>query len=288
MQLDIHPFDHHWLRECSHALVAAEHRHRLPEGMELVPVVPSALAHGAAAMPLLLNLSELDAQRLGDLLDAIDRAGADDEPLLSALLDTPLDEGALYLHLERMQVVRGPLGQRGWLRSHDPRVLIQLPRALGVAIDGLFAPLRRWIAPLNGEWFTLRGADTSTTLRAPALHPVAWAALERIGVVNRALARLGLRGPRDAAHLGAALDRLVQRGQTRHRLESADDAADYACLGHRVHPEFDDHPWVRHLLADADRAADEQPAHPIDILRRVRPEQWHAVRHELQQGQPVP
>jgi hypothetical protein len=104
-----------------------------------------------------------------------------------------------------------------------------------------------------------------------------WAALNRVGAVNRALARLGIWSDCAAVHRESpALDELIQEAQRRHGVHRADDLAAYAWFASVVHCDFDRHPIGMEMLARADG-----DAHLADLLEAVSKEQREAMRQDL-------
>lgn len=111
----------------------------------------------------------------------------------------------------------------------------------------------------------------------PLPDPAEWAALGRIGAVNRALAMLGLQHDGLAARrLGAQLDEWVVQAQKRHGIQRTDDLAAYAWFAAEVHPEFDQHP-----LGMAVMASESTDVHIADLLQAISPEQRSAIRSAM-------
>lgn len=81
-----------------------------------------------------------------------------------------------------------------------------------------------------------------------------WTAFERIGVVNRVLARLKAETEKKAQSVSDLLgisqrvDELAERASEVHHLDRQDDQVEFCLLGLNVHARFDEHSQVRELL----------------------------------------
>lgn len=235
MSPDFLDFDHRWLTKGSYALVAAEHREMLPRGINLISAAPPSLISNAEKLPALVNLSTLSASQIDALVEGLDRSQKFDEPIvLSALLETGGDERALVCALQRIQIAKGPQGQKAWLRVHDPRVMLQLPRVLHSSWDQWLWPISYWRSCWGGQWFAMKALSTPTPCLSSTFDQATWSELERIGAVNRSLAQLGLGHACDATAYGLTMSLSIERGQKKLALQSINDLVDYASLCHSV------------------------------------------------------
>ena len=244
-------------------------------------LVTGELADSAEWLPHLVNLNDLSRGQLGELLDLLDaQHHAEEPPVLCAWLKADCEPERLYQHLSRAQVQRGPGGVKAWLRLHDPRVWLQLPRVLSVqALSALFGPVSAWTVPFDGAWLTSKPPQTQRMPGATRHEASQWGALLRIGPVNRALAQLGLNNPEGLHQASAALDALVERAQQSHGLSRVDDQVAFACFGWRTHALFDQHPLVQESLAAA--RSEVPPAELVDALARLTPAQQERIRADL-------
>lgn len=267
-------------REYAFALVAPGGEGQLPSGAVVHCLAAGSLAQSRDLLPSLLELASLSALQLDELYVEVDLLQRDGNlPLLCALIEVEPECNAdrLQRHLAAVQVWRGPEGLKGWLRAHDPRVWIQLQRVLGAdSLQKVFGPVTSWTVPLGERWWRF---DRNDVLRDASgkTEEAEWAALNRVGAVNRALARLGIWGDCAAVHRESpALDELIQEAQRRHGVHRADDLAAYAWFASVVHRDFDRHPIGMEMLARADG-----DAHLADLLEAVSEEQREAMRLDL-------
>lgn len=269
------------MRDCSFALVSPEQLSQLPKGVPSMVLVASELADNAEWLPHLINLHDLSQGQFGELLDRLDaQHQAEEPPVLCAWLKADCEPELLYQHLSRAQVQRGPGGAKAWLRLHDPRVWLQLPRVLSEeALRALFGPVSAWTVPFNGVWLTSTPPRTQGMLGATRHEARQWAALMRIGAVNRTLTQLKLNNQEGLLQASAALDALVERAQQSHGLSRVDDQVAFACFGWRTHALFDQHPLVQEGLAAA--RGEVPPAELVDVLARLTLAQQQRIRADL-------
>ena len=107
---------------------------------------------------------------------------------------------------------------------------------------------------------------------------ITWAAFERMGVVNRVLARVqpGAQTMNELLRTSQRADELAQRAEKVHQIARPDDRVEFCLLGLRVHAQFDEHPRVRSFL---DRAAQEPTA--FDELLSQDAAFWQNVSQTL-------
>lgn len=284
---DIGSLIYRLMREHRYALVAAEHLDQLPAGVATHALAGGALADSAELMPCLIALTELrDGQRAALTGSLEEAAAAGQTPVLSALLDSDASAQRLRSHLSVLQLRTSLAGQRGWLRIHDPRVWIQLPRVLGNADwSNLFGPVTCWSVCVGGEWLKTapKGPPSGRTRQSP-MDTAQWAALQRIGAVNRVLTHNQWTTHDDAMRHSLAIDALVARAQQRHGLSRTAELVAYAVLGMRLHPRFDECDVALRALheqeqicghVESESAGDSDSDHSvIDALSAITAAQW--------------
>jgi len=285
--------DHRLLRQYTFALVDASQREQIPAGISSRSLASGALSDSAELLPSLLVLGELNAQQHAALVELLDaQCRAKEPPVTCALLNATCTAKRIQLHLASAQVINGPGTEKAWLRLHDPRVWLQLPRVYQAAdLRQVFGPVVTWTICLSGRWIETRPPEINDPKQSIVLRrsgPPQWAKLQRIGIVNRALARLGLSDHDDVLKHSPALDDLALRGQTRHQLQRTADLVEYVCLGWQISPRFDEHPMAlraieeyRRTLAEEGDGA-EPGASPIDALVAIPREHWPRMRDDLQ------
>lgn len=281
MKLEQEPL-HRLFDQSDYALVAAEQKHRLPENLRARAVAGGPLADSQSLAPVLVELRALQPHQRKGLLDALDEAQASTEqPATCTLLSSPAAAEDLVRHLSAQQIRLGPQGERAWLRLHDPRVWIQLTRVLdSQEMNRLLGPVETWRIWLHGHWVSSVKEPVGQPAPRHSTREV-WAALGRIGIVNRVLARSGLAAPEEVAQHSEPIDRLVQRAIQHHGLERIEDLVEYACLGMRVHVEFDAHPdVVRWITRHAG-----QNENVVDILNAMPDEDWLRIGRDLHASQ---
>lgn len=285
---DLGVFDHLLFSTHRYALVAAEHGEQLPNGIPAKPIARHALTDSVDLMPRLVDLNRLsDAQR-AELIDVLQRATAfGGGSVLSVLLTSEATVQQIESHVAAIQLCRGPTGDRAWLRVHDPRVWLHLPRIFGDdAMLSLFGPITRWSVCIGGRWISTRPTNGTLPRTASRADAEQWAALERVGVVNRVLARMGCLTADCLDKHSPAIDALVLRGQSRHALERVADLVAYATLGMTIHPRFDESAVALRAIDDHVRDingsdSDGNDASVVDALIAVPQEQWSFACRQL-------
>lgn len=295
---DPQEFDHFTLAAHRYALIAAEHGEQLPAGISATPVARHVLADSVDLMPKLVDLDRLtDSQRVELIVGMQTGTASGGSLFVSALLASEATTQQIESHIAAIQVCRGPNGNRAWLRVHDPRVWLHLPRIFGDgAMRSIFGPITQWSVCFGGKWIATRLADNTLPRTARPVTAVEWAALERIGVINRVLARMGCHTVDCLDKTSPAVDALVQRGQSRHALQRVDDLVAYAMLGMTIHPRFDESAIALRAITDHERDIGDtdsgfSDASVVDALMAVPPEQWILASHQLNkqtQGEGLP
>ncbi|MGQ4660615.1 DUF4123 domain-containing protein [Lysobacter sp. F6437] len=216
--------------------------------LPITALIPPALSAKAAAMPLLLDLAQLDEpQRIALLIraDAWDRHH--DAPFFSLLLQTDASAERVAAHLTGKLLHTAPDGAKIVLRWHDPRVFRHFCWLLTDAqLRRLGGPVTAWTwRDISLEWHTHRvpsGVDIIARLQLSAEQ---WAVIGRIGVLNRTLAQL----QRNAHHLVVddeacrRIDGYLQHAYDVHEFIDEADARLFAEQGMRspyahAHPEI--------------------------------------------------
>lgn len=248
---------HRLLREHRFALVSAEVLEQIPSECRPLSTAAEALRDSDELLPKLIDLAELTQDSRNTLLDAC-VGPSDSTPTVTVLLDSNAQPSTMAAHLGRAQIAQSTGGEKAWLRLHDPRVWVQLNRILSAArLNGLMGPCKRWTFFFDGHWFTQE--NTGAREVGNRFDARSWSALERIGIVNRVLARMQSEvETMEAMHSTSVMaDQLAERAIQRHHISSVDDQVEFCLLGLRVHSQFDEHPQVRKILA---RVADDPSA----------------------------
>lgn len=279
--------DRRMLNRHRFAIVAAESMAELPKGIEGRRIVHKRLSDSAELMPSVVELDRLDVLGRDALLDTIDASEASGQrPVVSALLESPVSVERVVLHLARSQVRAGPGGVHAWMRIHDPRVWLHFFRVLGESdLRALFGPITGWTVWLAGHWITTSPSDGAAHPRERELDSVQqWAALHRVGAVNRVLANRGWSTHDGLSRHASAIDALIVRGSTRHGLERLSDLVDYATLGVAIHPRFDETSVaVQAVAAHRTHAAggDQADASVVDALLAIPADAWARASTEF-------
>lgn len=288
--------NHRLLKNHTHALVAAEHLERLPASIPHTRLAHGLLQDSEQSMPCLIELSTLNDQDSLALLEQmqaeVDRG---ELPVICSLLRTDYDTPRLKSYFARIQICRNSRGERAWLRLHDPRVWVQLPRVLRLStLKKVSIALQCWTFYYAGEWITDTLDDYK---RDTPLHDVTsslivddpeWAALGRVGAVNRSLARLGIDTTySETLQHSALIDSLIARALTTYGLSRLEDLLNIASLGWGIHPCFDEHPRVIEAVQshhDGVKSGDvEADTSVVDSMMALGPEAFEAIRRDLKQ-----
>ena len=265
------------------ALVDPVQRSKLPESLDCQSLALTEVAEGVDLFPGLLDLRALSQNQRDALMTCAD-AQPRLEPLLCALLRCDQKVSGIVTHLRQAQVIRGPQGAKAWLRIHDPRVWLHLPRVLNPdLLHAITGPIVQWWVNWRGNWSDGTPARAISTPRRRNLTDTEWAKLARIGAVNRSLAHLGYWGAEALRQNAPAVDALVERGQQRYQLSRMDDLVGYVELAWRHGAAFDDHPLARQVIADySDEAgsADIPDASVVDALAAMSEADWQTIDNE--------
>lgn len=281
--------DHRLLAQHRFALVASERLGQLPAGIEGRRVARGAFRDSAELMPTLIELNRLETARVDELLECAERDRAlGNLPVLSALLDSDASVEQAEYHLAATQERRGPSGAKAWLRVHDPRVWLHLPRVLGdVELRAVFGPANAWTVFYGDHWITTHPPFIDHARQRFTPDAAAqWAALERVGAVNRVLGARGWMSRHDLEARGAAIDSMVVRGRSRHGLHRMTDLVAYASLGIGIHPRFDEASVALEAIEEHERERGKDGCEPdssiVDALQVISSDQWLRARRELE------
>lgn len=278
------------LKEHAYALVAAEQLEYLPTGIDSVRLAPDVLADSSDLMPVFISLRDLSPDQSKALLNlTLEQHESGDVVSMCTLLQTDCSASEIRSHLGRIQICKNQKGERAWLRVHDPRVWGQLQRIFEPdALAWLYGPISKWTICLDGEWINTAPPTATSDKPTPGFRRTTqqeWLTLNRIGIVNRALARLDLPGYANMIQHSPSLDALASRAQTRHHISKTSELLDYVCLGWQVHPRFDEHPIAIQAIEDYQKSLDGTDSGDdtsvVYALMEIQTDQWDHVRRDL-------
>jgi hypothetical protein len=215
--------------------------------------------------------------------DALEVGGL---PPLLVLLRSKASADTVRAHIGRAQLAQNTAGGQSWLRVHDPRVWVQLTRILTSSqFSSLLGPIESWTLRFQGAWYRHDRPDVRSTTSRFERHT--WLALERIGVVNRVLAKLEpeVRAFPALRARSELIDSAIERAMVIHGLRRQEDLVDFGVLAMSVHPAFDQHPEVATLLVSRPtsqaKRADPDKQTAMDQLRSQSPSFWQMVKSSL-------
>jgi hypothetical protein len=278
------------LKDHDYSLVAAEDADLLPKQIPMISLAVGAMAPNRDLLPYLIDLKALDdTVRLNLLVYMQDQLDQGDNPVIKSLIKTRYDTSQIKSYFAKAQVCKNKDNDTAWLRIHDPRVWIHLERSLTKNIFLAFmSPVQRWTIFYDDEWISHNFdelLDSSMPKFSPTVNHTAWKALGRIGLVNRSLQRLELSSYQQAVKYSATLDSAVERGQSRHQLESIDDIVEYACLSWHIHPRFDEHELalnaVRQYQSEIANGEPDSDVSIADVFSAIERSKWPLMRNEL-------
>ena len=267
-------FDHRLLQTCKFAVIDPSMTEHLPHGVNPAPMVPPPFARSAHLMPTLLELGTLTPVQSSALLQAMDDAAALDQlPIVSIFINTDAGRERHVSHWNSLQLCRFGSAQQKWLRLHDARVLHQLLRLLTpMQQTQLFGPSTALTYWLGGEW--LRADRPQTESTAGTKSSWDWPRIERIGLVNRALARASVRSASALNAQGARVEQLLEHAAVTHGFIHPDDLVEFAYRGLVCVPQFDEIPSIKARLHRPD---DEDDSLLADRFALVEPQTWAEV-----------
>lgn len=280
---------HRLLTGNRYALVAAENRHQLPAEIVALPIAQGVLADSAELMPVLIETDRLSEGQRVVLMNCMDGARASGEaPILSALLASEAPAQRLVSHIAAAQLRGNDKGETAWLRMHDPRVWLHLPRIVNDSdLRALYGPVTRWSVCIGGQWVANEPTEghqsRSNWSRTNAAQ---WAALGRIGPVNRVLAKLRLLSHEELIEHSQQIDELVARAESFYGLTAAADLVAFATLGMTIHPRFDEFPIATHARDEYEKSKHRPDAESdfnvVDAFLAITPEQWTLGKRALE------
>lgn len=187
--------------------------------------------------------------------------------------------------LFRSMVHHLPDGRRWLFRFFDPRVACRLPGIVGNTWKP--AGIHRWCWH-DGKGLRHIAGDAQATSAAPPTETQR-AAIDRLGIVNQALAQWRQLQQELPAHACEQLDEAAKRALALG-LPAANEADCVAFALHRclVHPRIENHPAVKCWIAAArtgthsyvDAAADANET----LWRNIETGAWEANTKEIQHG----
>lgn len=228
-------------------------------------LAPERLRDSALMLPYLLPL------------DALDQS---DQTACCALLES--DQGAhmLAAHLRRQLVMIGPDGLSMLLRLYDARVMAQLRWILTTnQIAALLGPVRCWSFEYRGQRETL-SREGSQPNRGWHPTPVQYVQIERIGLINRVLAKADAASAAAVSADGQAIDVWLRRGLD-HGLARQQDLVTFGLQGLTRHADFDRHRRIRQLLAEA--RAGRRPYYSAS--RGLSEDDWQRMAVDLKEAE---
>jgi hypothetical protein len=282
--------DHNLLKNHAYGLVAAEHLETLPSGIAHIPLASGIMDDSISLMPSLIELSQLNEAKSLELLELMDSQINDDEmPVISTLIKSDYDLKRIKSYFARVQICSNFKGGRAWLRVHDPRVLMQLKRALKkdtyikVCAPGI------WTIYVDGQWVQCGEAIKPSDYQpfsTLALDDQEWATVGRIGVVNRSLRKLGFNNYAQVQEHSAALDQLIAYAQGTYALTRIDDLVDYACLAWNKPSKFDAHPIAKSAIVKYQSQIktgelDANDTSVINAFETLTASDWSSIRQDL-------
>lgn len=270
----------------SHAygVVDATMRSLMPKGVRVAPLVPRRLAGSAHLMPALVDLKSARESALRELF-----AGTDDTapgmkiPVVAVMLKTATGMDEVEHRWNAGQLASSYGGNPVWLRMHDPRVLHQLFRILSPAqCRHLFGRIDAITYRIGGEWVERKiGASIpqpppDRANEAPAYRD--WARIARIGMVNRALRRAGIRAAAKLDICSETAEEGLRRAASRYGLLEAEDLTEFAFRSLVCRPGFDEDPSV--AAAIRQYASSRSDSYLSDHFALIAPEVWSALRKD--------
>lgn len=220
----------------------------IPDKLELLPLIPHALAGQQSQLPVLMPLTGVDPIYLLEAFeDAFQHYHIGFPFMFETLLKSQLSTSEMWRHLTGQLLLRSLDGDNYLLRYYDPRVFSQLlwilstPR-LRLLMGGIINPaITGWTIFLDDHWHTVsppsemnNGAQLSS------------ARLERIGYIN---ALLNLQGAYENIEKriedGCLADALMEKA-LKYGLKLKKDVIEFAKWGFNCHRHF-----YKHHIFDA-------------------------------------
>lgn len=277
------------LGEYAFAIADAENAEHLSEGLVTERLTPKILMSSAHLMPTLVDLNRSPASECDALFNLVcHRCENTEAPPVALFIKTNVSAAVISRHWNAMQLAQPQPGRKLWLRLHDPRVLHQLLRILSPMqrqkLFGLSKVITYWV---GGKWVTAELASYHSSNPQSRDHgdfkPYAgperwnWLQIERIGLINRALAVAGISDAACLTSAGALAEQLMERATACYGLKDNVDLVEFAIRGLTIHPKFDKHPLIAKLI-QADTSSTERSC-LSDRLALVEQNIWNAATH---------
>lgn len=254
----------------------------VPHGVRLKPLVPRRLAGSAHLMPALIDLGTAGESWLLGLLDERDNADPDMKmQVVAVLLKTTVGMDEVERRWNSMQLASPGSGSYVWLRMHDPRVLHQTLRILSPAqCRRLFGRIDAITYRIGGEWVEREirsglpqgGSDSGSD----ALTRRDWGRIARIGTVNRALQRAGIRDRARLDRCSETVEEALDRAASRYGLLEVEDLTEFAFRTLTCRSSFDEDQRVAAALTQ--HASNRHDAYLSDHFALIDPEIWRALQ----------
>ncbi|MDY0973367.1 DUF4123 domain-containing protein [Massilia sp. CFBP9012] len=271
-----------FVRGHAYGVVDATMRALVPKGVRVAPLVPQRLAGSAHLMSALVDLRSASEPELETLIAGDDTAAPEMRtPLVAVMLKTAIGMDEVARHWNAMQLASPYGAGLVWLRMHDPRVLHQLFRILPPAqCRDLFGRVEAIAYRIGGEWVEREIRSTAPlpglnrANEAPAHRD--WARIGRIGIVNRALQRAGIRDAAQIDMCSEAAEEALDRAGSRYALREAEDLTEFAFRALVCRASFDDEPCI--AAAIRRHASSCHDSYLSDHFALIDPEVWRALR----------
>jgi hypothetical protein len=273
--------------EYAFAIADAESAEYLPRGLVTERLTPKILWSSAHLMPILIDLKRSPVATRDALFDLVlHKCENTEPPPVALLIKTNVSATEISRHWNTMQLAQPQPGRKLWLRLHDPRVLHQLLRILKPMqckkLFGLSQIIAYWI---GGQWVTAgrvsyhssclhSGCDDNVEIYAGP-ERWNWLRIERIGMINRALAIAGISDAALLTSAGALAEQLMERAMAYYGLLDNADLVEFAVRGLTIHPSFDKHPLIAKLI-QPDTSSTEH-LRLSDRLALVEPDVWNTA-----------
>lgn len=266
------------LESCGYAVIdpAAVDR-GLWEHLPVQSLAPATYSRLASQFPCVLPLNALSQGERDSLFaDVENREAAAESPIFCLLIESTQTPGAVIRHLSRMMFARSPVDQKPYqLRFYDAYTLMQLSWILDPSQQRtLLGPSTAWICPLE-QWWCLRPSKSTMTPPGLRLSAGQWQQLQRVGTINRALARQGA-APDQLSVLGMQIDPwLAMAGSV--GLTDEEDVIAFAMQGMTCHPEFHRHPRITRILDECEG----QPKRYGRLTAGLREADWQRIAADM-------
>ncbi|MAA74490.1 MAG: hypothetical protein CMN28_07275 [Salinisphaeraceae bacterium] len=230
-------------------------------------LAPDSLAEHAEALPRLAAYGMLDAEH---------RAALDARPLIvvaKAYSEATPEETAA--HLKQQMMARNPLGQRYFLRMHDPRIFRHLPECLTAGqMSRLLGPITAWHYREEPGWSVYQRPGRPARTGGLHLKPSQFSRLQRIGQINQVQQQLDQMTGQAATieHIDRWLVFAARQG-----LRAQEDRVAFAVHGLTKHPDFHAHPLFQAVLT---RSSEPEFSYRLATLE-LDESDWQRISHDM-------